>query len=319
MQATLERAPKQVGHFVVSPLTDSEMTSFQSTSGAGRAPSEYNLSMQHAHAVEPVTKLKLSKLDPARHDGLSKEKGQEKTKRLAKEIGELQEMMYAANTTALLCVFQAADTAGKDGAINKVLEYVNVQSCRVASFKVPTTEERAHDFLWRIHKQTPALGGVTVFNRSHYEDVLVVRVHSLVPKDVWEARYDQINDFEEALAASGTVILKFFLHISKEEQEQRLLAREKDPIKAWKLSVNDWKERGRWDDYTAAYEEALSRCSTPYAPWHVVPSNHKWFRDLCVAESIASALRPFRESWMSHLGSIGNEAKAELAAFRAGK
>jgi PPK2 family polyphosphate:nucleotide phosphotransferase len=272
--------------------------------------------MPHAHTVKLGTKLSLSKLDPARDDGLTKEEAKEKTNHLAKEIEELQELMYAANSTALLCVFQGADTSGKDGAINKVLEYVNVQSCRVASFKIPTAEELAHDFLWRIHKQTPALGGVTVFNRSHYEDVLVVRVHSLAPKHVWEKRYEQINEFEQALAESGTVILKFFLHISKKEQEQRLLAREKDPIKAWKLSVNDWKERERWGDYTAAYEDALSKCSTPWAPWHVVPSDHKWFRDLCVAESIAHALRPFREQWASRLETIGSKARAELAAYR---
>jgi PPK2 family polyphosphate:nucleotide phosphotransferase len=273
--------------------------------------------MRHAHSVEPGSALTLKDHDPGRTDGLDKAEAKEKTEELAKEIGELQEMMFAAGTTGLLLVFQGPDTAGKDGAINKVLEYVNVQSCRVVGFKVPTEEERAHDFLWRVHRHTPAKGGVTVFNRSHYEDVLVVRVKSLVPKRVWRARYGQINEFEALLAATGTVILKFFLHISKHEQEERLRAREEDPIKAWKLNVNDWKERENWDAYERAFEDALSKCSAPHAPWLIVPANKKWFRDLCVAEAIAHALRPYKSDWMRHLEEVGREAKVELDAFRA--
>ncbi len=273
--------------------------------------------MSHAFVVPQGSRLALVDHDPGRTDGLKKDEAKARTEALAKEIGELQEMMFAAGTTGLLLVFQGPDTAGKDGAINKVLEYVNVQSCRVVGFKVPTEEERAHDFLWRVHKHAPAIGGVTVFNRSHYEDVLVVRVHSLVPESVWRPRYDQINEFESLIASRGVIVLKFFLHISKDEQEERLLAREQDPIKAWKLSVGDWKEREHWDAYTVAFEEALSRCSTPHAPWHIVPSNKKWFRDLCVAEAIANALRPFEHAWMAHLEKVGREAKAELAAYRA--
>ncbi len=213
-------------------------------------------------------------------------------------------------------VFQGRDAAGKDGAINKVLEYVNVQSCRATYFKVPTAEEIAHDFLWRVHKQTPELGGITLFNRSHYEDVLVVRVHDLVSQPVWERRYDQINAFEELVASANTVILKFYLHISKEEQEQRLLAREQDPIKAWKLNAGDWKERELWDEYTEAYEDALSKCSTDVAPWQIIPANRKWFRDLAVAEAIRDALLPFRQGWDDHMEVVGQKAKAELAEYR---
>jgi PPK2 family polyphosphate:nucleotide phosphotransferase len=275
--------------------------------------------MGHAFTVEPGTKLRLADHDPSRTDGLEKGEAKDRIEKLAKEIGELQEMMFAAGTTALLLVFQGRDTAGKDGAINRVLEYVNVQSCRVVSFKIPTEEELDHDFLWRIHRHAPGKGGITVFNRSHYEDVLVVRVKGLVPEPVWRARFDQINGFESLLAASGTVILKFFLNISKEEQDERLRAREEDPLKAWKLNVNDWKERANWDTYTSAYEEAIGRCSTENAHWHIVPANKKWFRDLCVAEAIAHALRPFRADWMAHLESVGKKAKAELDAFRSEK
>ncbi|HTQ08650.1 MAG TPA: PPK2 family polyphosphate kinase, partial [Fimbriimonadaceae bacterium] len=239
--------------------------------------------------------------------------------KLAEEIEELQELMYAAKQTALLCVFQGRDTAGKDGAINRVLSYVNVQSTRVSYFKVPTAEEAAHDFLWRIHRQTPGVGGITMFNRSHYEDVIVVRVHKLVAKDVWKDRYDEINRFERLLTDSNTSILKFYLHISKDEQKERLLAREEDPTKAWKLSVGDWKERELWDDYTEAYEDALTKCSTKVAPWRIVPANHKWFRDLAIAEAIRDTLKPFRKQWMAHLESIGKAAKSELEAYRAAR
>lgn len=270
----------------------------------------------HAHRITPGETVRLADHDPDRTDSLEKSEAKDMTKKLAKEIGELQEMMYAAGSTGLLLVFQGPDTAGKDGAINKVLEYVNVQSTRVVPFKVPTAEELAHDFLWRVHRHTPALGGVTVFNRSHYEDVLVVRVHELVPRSEWKDRFERINAFESLVASRGVVILKFYLHISKEEQEQRLREREEDPIKAWKLSVNDWKERERWEDYAKAYEDALSKCSTKFAPWFIVPSDHKWFRDLCVAEAIAEALRPHANDWMSVLENLGAKAKAELEEYR---
>jgi len=275
--------------------------------------------MSYAWTVDPGSQVKLNDFDPDHDGGLDKEKGKAKHEKLAVEIGELQELMYAAKQTALLCIFQGRDTAGKDGAINKVLSYVNVQSCRVNYFKVPTAEEAAHDFLWRIHKVTPGVGGITLFNRSHYEDVIVVRVHDLVPKDVWKARYDLINRFEQLLTDSNTIVLKFYLHIGKKEQEERLLAREQDPTKAWKLAVGDWKERELWDDYTEAYEDALSKCSTKDALWRIVPANHKWFRDLAIAEAIRDALKPYRKQWMGHLEQEGKVAKAELEAYRAGQ
>lgn len=272
--------------------------------------------MSYAHVVEPGKPLRLKDHDPDRHGGLSKSEGQERTRALADEIGDLQELMYAAGQSSLLLVFQGMDTSGKDGAINKVLTYVNVQSCRATYFKVPTPEEASHDFLWRIHREAPRRGGITLFNRSHYEDVLVVRVHDLVPEKEWRKRYEQINEFESLLSVNDTVVLKFFLHISKEEQEDRLRAREADPVKAWKLSVNDWKEREFWDDYVAAYEDALTKCSTTHAPWRIVPANHKWFRDLSIAETIAGALRPHRAAWERHLAERGKQALAEIEAYR---
>ncbi|HRK22146.1 MAG TPA: hypothetical protein PLX06_10065, partial [Fimbriimonadaceae bacterium] len=178
--------------------------------------------------------------------------------------------------------------------------------------------ELAHDYLWRVHQHAPGKGGMTVFNRSHYEDVIVVRVHELVPKEVWGKRYDQINEFEELLAENGTVILKFFLHIDRDEQEERLLAREQDPVKSWKLSVGDWKEREHWDAYFEAYEEVFHRCSPNHAPWHIVPANRKWFRDVAIAEALRDALAPRRKGWMEKLAKMGEEAKAELAEYRSG-
>jgi PPK2 family polyphosphate:nucleotide phosphotransferase len=186
----------------------------------------------------------------------------------------------------------------------------------VASFKAPTEEELAHDFLWRVHKRTPPAGHIKIFNRSHYEDVLVVRVHRLVPEEVWRLRYPSINTFERLLFDSATILLKFYLHISKAEQQQRLLEREQNPIKAWKLSVADWQERSLWDDYTAAYEDVLNRCSTPQAPWFVVPADKKWFRDLAVAETLRDALEPFRERWLKQLEEIGRERKKAIEAYR---
>jgi PPK2 family polyphosphate:nucleotide phosphotransferase len=178
------------------------------------------------------------------------------------------------------------DTGGKDGTINHILGAMNPQGCRVVGFKQPSAEEGAHDFLWRIHRAAPARGRVTIFNRSHYEDVLVVRVHDLVPEAVWSRRYDEINAFEKELAAAGTHILKFYLHISKKEQLQRFKARLDDPAKQWKISESDYKERKFWDDYVKAYEVALSSCSTRHAPWFVIPSDHKWFRNLAIARVV---------------------------------
>jgi PPK2 family polyphosphate:nucleotide phosphotransferase len=187
-------------------------------------------------------------------------------------------------------VLQAIDTGGKDGTIRSVFEGVNPQGCRVWSFKVPSAEERDHDFLWRYHAKVPGRGMIGVFNRSHYEDVLVVRVKSLEPEGVWRPRYDLINDFERMLTLSGVTVLKFFLHISKDEQKERLEARIADPEKHWKFDAADLVERQSWDAYQGAFTDALSRCSTPHAPWHVVPANRKWYRNLLVARTIANTL-----------------------------
>lgn len=261
-------------------------------------------------------KIQLKDFDPDNHANLNREEAEARTAELGKELTELEDLLYAAQETPLLIVLQGLDTAGKDGTITHVMGYLNPQSCRVASFKVPTAVELAHDFLWRIHAETPGKGRVAIFNRSHYEDVLIVRVHNLVPPKVWKRRYDQINDFERLLADSGTVILKFFLHISKDEQEERLLAREKDPTKAWKLSADDWKERERWDDYQEAYEDALNKCATPHAPWFIVPADRKWFRNVAIAETIVETLRPLRGVWERRLREIGAEELKRLRALR---
>lgn len=212
------------------------------------------------------------------------------TEKDLEKLDDLQERLYAEGKHALLIVFQAMDTGGKDGAIRHVFRGCDPQGVQVTSFKVPTPEELAHDFLWRIHQHTPPKGIIGVFNRSHYEDVLVVRVHDLVPKAIWKERYDHINRFEELLTEHGTTILKFFLYISKDEQKRRLEARLNDPNKQWKFSLGDLKERGFWNDYMAAYEEVLTRCNTPRAPWHIVPANHKWYRDYVVTKTVVEAL-----------------------------
>ena len=210
--------------------------------------------------------------------------------RNVKRLQELQEVLWAEGKHALLIVLQAMDAGGKDGTIKHVMRGVNPQGCHVTSFKVPTEEELDHDFLWRIHKAAPRRGYIGIFNRSHYEDVLVVRVHNLVPEDVWSKRYEQINHFEKLLAESGTTIIKFFLHISKEEQKERFEARLQDPAKNWKFSMGDVEERAHWDDYMRAFEDAFSKCSTPWAPWYIIPANHKWYRNLAVSQIIIDTL-----------------------------
>jgi PPK2 family polyphosphate:nucleotide phosphotransferase len=241
--------------------------------------------------IKPGYKVKLSRYDA--DDTLGWDKNHEAKKSVDKEtakIDGLQQVLYAAKKHALLIVLQGLDAAGKDGTIRHVMSGVNPQGCDVTSFKVPSSEEAAHDFLWRIHKAVPARGMIGIFNRSHYEDVLIVRVHNLVPKDVWSRRYDQINEFEAYLAANNVTILKFFLHISKDEQKKRFLARLDDPNKDWKASESDFVERKFWDDYTCAYEDALARCATAEAPWFVIPANKKWFRNLAISHIIAETL-----------------------------
>jgi len=219
-----------------------------------------------------------------------KEAGKQLLRILTKRLATLQEVFYAQSKHRLLIVLQAMDTAGKDGVIAHVFDAVNPQGVEVASFKAPTPFELAHDYLWRIHPYVPANGEIVVFNRSHYEDVLVVRVHDLVPKEEWKRRYDQINAFEKMLTEEGTTLLKFYLHIDKEEQKQRLQARLDKPEKNWKFNVDDLSERKFWDDYMTAYEEAINRTSTEYAPWYIVPSGRKWYRNLVVAQTIVQTI-----------------------------
>ncbi len=212
-------------------------------------------------------------------------------KALRHELIELQRRFYANGSRQLLVVFQAMDAGGKDGTIRKVLAGVNPQGVRVTSFKKPTANELAHDFLWRIHRAVPAKGMIGVFNRSHYEDVLVARVDDLVPQDVWQPRYEQINQFEKMLFDCGTIVLKFYLHISKDEQKKRFQARLDDPNKHWKFSTDDLRKRKQWDEYQHAYEDMLNHCTTPWAPWHVIPADQKWYRNVAIARVIAQTLR----------------------------
>jgi PPK2 family polyphosphate:nucleotide phosphotransferase len=248
------------------------------------------------YRVEPGKKISLEKLDP--NDGKAfkgdKEQGLKSLAKLNQELQSLQELLYAEQKHKVLIVLQAMDTGGKDGAIRRVFDGVNPQGVKVASFKVPTAEELAHDFLWRVHKVTPGLGEMVIFNRSHYEDVLVVRVHGYAPEEVWKKRYDQINDFEHLLSESGTTILKFFLHIDKDEQKERLQARLDDPTKTWKFRLGDLEERKLWGDYMQAFEDALNKTSTEYAPWYVVPANRKWYRDLVISTVLVDTLKGFK-------------------------
>jgi len=240
--------------------------------------------------VKPGKKLRLSDRDPDDMAGLGKPRGREATEKNLRRLADLEYLLYAEHKRALLVVLQGMDAAGKDGTIRRVMTGLNPQSCKVTSFKEPSAEELAHDFLWRIHKAVPSYGDIGIFNRSHYEDALVVRVHGLVPESVWSRRYDEINAFEKNLAEGGVMVLKFFLHISKDEQKRRFEDRLGDPTKNWKASPADFKERQFWRDYTKAYEDVLAKCSTPWAPWFVIPANHKWFRDLAVSQIIVETL-----------------------------
>ena len=236
-------------------------------------------------------KVRLSQWKPDATPGCKdKEEAAERLAKNLERIDELQYRLYAEARRSLLIVLQGMDTSGKDGVIRKTMTVFNPQGCKVWPFKVPTHEEAAHDFLWRIHRATPARGEVAIFNRSHYEDVLVVRVHDLVPREVWSGRYDVINDFESYLNRNGTEVIKFFLHISRKEQRDRLLARLEAPTKRWKFSDADLAERTHWQSYQRAYEDALARCSTRHAPWYVIPADRKWYRDLAVSEIVADVL-----------------------------
>lgn len=247
------------------------------------------------YRVKPGEKINLSKIDPAetsQYDG-KKDDALLDMQKLTARLEALQELLYAEHKHRLLIVLQAMDTGGKDGIIRRVFEGVNPQGVQVANFKAPTVEELDHDYLWRVHKRTPAKGEIVIFNRSHYEDVLVVRVHSLVPKETWQRRYDQINAFEQMLAEEGTTILKFYTHISKEEQKERLQARLDDPTKHWKFNIKDLDERKLWDEYMQAYEDMLNKTSTKHAPWYVIPGDKKWYRDYVIANILIDTLEGF--------------------------
>lgn len=267
--------------------------------------------------VDQGSKIKLKDYDPGYTDKQNDRASAETAlQTLSDELSELQELLSAAQHQSLLVVLQGMDTSGKDGTIRQVLSHVNPQGCEVHSFKVPTQEELAHDFLWRIHKVTPGKGTMAVFNRSHYEDVLIARVHNLVPEKVWSRRYTEINNFENLLVKSGTIILKFYLHISYDEQERRLLAREQDKDKAWKIDASDWTERKYWKDYQQAYEDALSLCSTNESPWYIVPADHKWYRNLAVADTLVHTMRQFKDEWKTELEARGQRELERLKQIR---
>ena len=248
------------------------------------------------YLIKPGSKVNLREWDPSDRSGFdgSKNEAEKQMVSLNRELETLQELLYAQHLHKLLIVLQGMDTSGKDGTIRQVFEGVNPQGIRVASFKIPTPEELDHDYLWRAHAYVPVKGEIVIFNRSHYEDVLIVRVHNLVPTEVWKRRYKQIRYFEQMLFEEGTKILKFFLHISSDEQKERLQARLDDPEKRWKFNPDDLLERKRWDEYMVAYEDAIRETSTKVAPWYIVPSNRNWHRNLVVAQTIVETLKELK-------------------------
>jgi PPK2 family polyphosphate:nucleotide phosphotransferase len=274
--------------------------------------------MSFLYTIDRSDPIDLDDYSTKKVEGLSKEEALTKVLNLGDELSILQEALYAASTHSVLVVLQAMDTGGKDGTVSHVFKFVNPQGCGVTAFKEPTPDQLAHDFLWRAHQAVPAKGKLQIFNRSYYEDVLVVRVHDLVPKSIWSDRYAEIEQFESLLVANKTIIFKFFLHISKSEQRNRLVAREENPNKAWKLSANDWHERLFWDKYVKAYEDALAKTATKHAPWYIVPSDDKWYRNYAIAEKIVDVLKSYKPEWDKSLVSLGQKNKAELAKIRAG-
>jgi PPK2 family polyphosphate:nucleotide phosphotransferase len=244
--------------------------------------------------VKPGSKVKLADWDPCETHGILKEAAEVELERDRAKLSALQEILYAEGKRALLVVLQGLDASGKDGAIRHVMSGVNPQGCSVTAFKVPSSEEQGHDFLWRVHKVIPQTGRIGVFNRSQYEDVLVARVHKLVPKEVWSGRYAHINHFERLLSDSGVSILKFFLHVSKDEQKKRLEQRFTDRTKLWKVNLGDLEERKRWSAYREAYEDALRECSTEWAPWYIIPADRKWFRNLAVMRIVVETLEAMK-------------------------
>ncbi len=246
--------------------------------------------LRHRLRVQPGDRVDLAHFDAGETFGLEHEPTEELLAGGLRRLSDLQDRLWAESKHAVLVVLQGIDAAGKDGTIRHVMSAFNPMGCVVTSFRAPTPDELAHDYLWRVHARTPKKGEIGIFNRSHYEDVLVVRVHDLVPKERWERRYDQINAWERTLVDEGTTIVKFFLDIDRDEQRERFHDRVADPQKRWKFRTADLEERARWDDYRRAFEDALSRCSTDAAPWYLIPSNRKWFRNHAVADILADVI-----------------------------
>jgi PPK2 family polyphosphate:nucleotide phosphotransferase len=247
--------------------------------------------------VAPGKRIRLAGFDPTDAHGYTKDQAAAELQKGLDRLTDLQDRLWAEAKHPVLIVLQGIDAAGKDGSVKHVMGAFNPMGCSVTSFKVPTPTEAAHDYLWRVHQRTPGKGEIAIFNRSHYEDVLVVRVHGFVPKPVWSRRFDQINAFERLLVEEGTTILKFFLLIDRDEQKARLESRIADPTKNWKFKLGDLAERKLWDDYMTAYEDVLSRCSTDAAPWYVIPANRNWFRNLAIAEIVADALDDLKPAY----------------------
>jgi PPK2 family polyphosphate:nucleotide phosphotransferase len=247
--------------------------------------------------IKVTPPIQFKDFNPAFCHGLDKVAAREKTAKLCQRIGELQELLHANARHAVLILMQGMDTSGKDGAAKRVLEFVNPAGVETTNFKSPSAEELAHDYLWRIHQHVPRYGNIGVFNRSHYEDVLIVRVMRLQPERVWRVRYDQINAFERHLTENRVILLKFFLHISKAEQAERLKARIEDPRKNWKFESADLAMRAKWPKFQRAYEDALNCCSTPWAPWHIVPADRKWYRDFVIARAVVDAMEKLKLKW----------------------
>jgi PPK2 family polyphosphate:nucleotide phosphotransferase len=260
--------------------------------------SKKNQEFARKFMIKPGEKFRMNQVSPSSTPGIdSREEADRELDRMTQQLSDLQKVFYAEDRYSLLIVLQAMDTGGKDGTVKHVFGPLNPQGVRVNSFKAPSPEELAHDFLWRIHSKVPKKGMIGIFNRSHYEDVLIVRVHNMVSKNEVNRRYGQINAFEKYLAENNVSILKFYLHISKKEQKERLLARLELPEKQWKFSSADVAERKLWDNYQRAYEKAISECSTPWAPWHVIPSDHKWYRNYAISRIILDTLKEMKLSY----------------------
>lgn len=265
---------------------------------------------------EGKAKFRLKRFQPDDTRGISKSDAEKAIAKHVEKLAVLHDLLYAEHKRSLLIVLQGMDASGKDGTIRHVMAGVNPQGCSVVSFRQPSAMELDHDFLWRIHAAVPPKGAIGIFNRSHYEDVLIARVHELVPRAVWEKRYEQINDFEKILTANNVCILKFFLHMSSSEQKKRFEERLQDPGKNWKASADDFRERERWDEYQSAYEDAIAKCATPDAPWYIIPSDHKWFRNFVVGEAIVRTLESFRMKYPKVAASTLNEMQGELNSGR---